>query len=231
MKSEKFENFKNEVIAAIEESCRVSYRNNRTSYNIKKEELALKNYKILTGATLKLCKEKGFQAMTTRDLCLETGLSMGALYYYFSSKDEIIRFIHEQGHHFMQKILMDKISGIKDPREKLHKAIEIHIMMSEVAPDWFFFFFMETKNLAGEMRAIPILSDVWVKNVFVDILRSGKKKGIFQYDNADLIGAAIKSLLHDWYLKRWHYKQMKISMEQYISFVISMVESYIEIKK
>ena len=115
--------------------------------------------------------------------------------------------------------------------EKLHKAIEVHILLSEIAPDLFFFFFMETKNLAIEMRKIPLLSDIWVENVFTDILREGKKAGIFTFDNIDLVSAAIKSLLHDWYIRRWRYKQKKISVEQYISFVISLIESYIKPRK
>lgn len=227
MASERVKSFKKEIYTAIENSCRQMYRNNRNSLKIKNEELAVKNYMILAKATLKLCKEKGFQAMSIRDLSRETGLSLGALYYYFSNKDEIVRFVHEQGHHFIQELLNGKISGIEDPREKLHKAIEVHILLSEIAPDLFFFFFMETKNLEKEMRIIPMLSDIWVENVYADILNEGKKAGIYDFDNIDLIGAAIKSLLHDWYIKRWRYKQKKISVEQYIDFVISLIETYI----
>jgi len=228
MTLDKWENFKAEVIESVENSCRQLYRNNRNNLNIKNEDLAVKNYIILTNSTLKLCREKGFQAMSIRDLSRVSGLSLGALYYYFSSKDEIIRFIHEQGHHLTQEMLTKKTSDFDSPVEKLHKAIEVHIMLSEVAPDWFFFFYMETKNLAREMRNIPVLSDIWVENFFAEILLEGKKAGLFSFDNINLIAAAIKTLLHDWYIRRWRYRQKKISMEQYINFVISMIESYIK---
>lgn len=228
MAAVKVENLKKDIQDAIENSCRQLYRNNRKNMKIKNEDLAIKNYMVLTNAALKLCKEKGFQAMSIRDLSRECSLSLGALYYYFSSKEELVRLIQEQGHHFIQNILTEKLSSITSPRERLHKAIEIHLMASELAPDWFFFFFMETKNLPAEIRLIPVLSDIWVENVFSDILRDGKKAGLFKFDNIDLISAAIKSLLHDWYIKRWRYKQKKITIEQYIEFVISMIESYIK---
>lgn len=38
----------------------------------------------------RLFREKGFAATTMRDIARESGLGLGALYYYFSSKEEII---------------------------------------------------------------------------------------------------------------------------------------------
>ncbi len=231
MASDTLESYKKEIDKAIENSCRQLYRNNRNELKIKNEELAVKNYEILARATLKLCKEKGFHAMSIRDLSRETGLSLGALYYYFSNKDEIVKFLHEQGDNFFREWLTRKTANIEDPREKLHKAIEVHIFLSELAPDIFFFFFMETKDIISENRNIPLLTEIWSENFFADILREGKKSGIFVFDNVDLVSTAIKSLLHDWYIRRWRFKQKKIKVEQYMAFVISMIESYINPRK
>ena len=77
MASNKLESFKKEIDSAIENSCRQLYRDKRNNLKIKNEELAVKNYTILARATLKLCKEKGFQAMSIRDLSRESGLSLG----------------------------------------------------------------------------------------------------------------------------------------------------------
>ncbi len=227
MRSENIQKLKKEVMLYLENSCRQLYRSNRNNLRIKNEELAVKNYLILTKATLKLCKEKGFQAMSIRDLSRESGLSLGAIYYYFSSKDEIVKFIHEQGLHLAQNFITNNVSNIEDPMEKLRKAIEVHIALTEIAFDSFFFFFMETKNLSKEMRAIPILVDTWGEDFFAEILREGREAGIFAFDNTDLISAAIKSLLHDWYIRRWRYKQKKISMQKYVNFIISLIGSYV----
>jgi len=37
----------------------------------------------------------------------------------------------------------------------------------------------------------------------------------------------IKAILQDWYLKRWKYEMRNISVEQYASFLIDLVESYL----
>ena len=77
--------------------CRAVLMANREKIKIKKEKTILKNLEKIFDATLKIGIEKGFQAMTMRDLSCEAGLSMGALYSYFSSKEEILRASLSEG--------------------------------------------------------------------------------------------------------------------------------------
>lgn len=37
-----------------------------------------------------LAEEKGFDSMSIRDICAETGFSIGAFYHHFSSKDDLL---------------------------------------------------------------------------------------------------------------------------------------------
>ena len=64
---------------------------NRETMRVKKEKTVVKNLEKIFGAVLKIANRKGFNAMSMRDLSRESGLSMGALYTYFSSKDELVR--------------------------------------------------------------------------------------------------------------------------------------------
>ena len=41
-------------------------------------------------AASKLIRELGFEKMTIRDVCAEAGVTTGAFYHHFSSKDELI---------------------------------------------------------------------------------------------------------------------------------------------
>jgi AcrR family transcriptional regulator len=77
--------------------CREIYRANRDKIQIKKEATVVRNLNRIFEATLKLSNEKGFQAMTMRDFSRETGLSLGALYAYFASKDELLAMILAPG--------------------------------------------------------------------------------------------------------------------------------------
>jgi len=226
-----FEEFSKDVVLPIEEICRQFYRENRDRLKIKNEELAVKNYISLCMSTVKLSRIKGFRAMSIRELSQESGLSLGALYYYVSSKDEIVWIVHELGHYLIMNLLLNRISETEDAEEKLRVAIRTHIFLSEIIPDWFYFYFMETKNLEIENRIVPMESEVWTEKLFVDILTQGSEQGIFRTDTIAHTGASIKALVQDWYLKRWRFVQRNVSVEEYADFVISLIESYVMLKK
>ncbi|HWR67880.1 MAG TPA: helix-turn-helix domain-containing protein, partial [Desulfomonilia bacterium] len=84
----KFEAFKEVVSLSVEGLSRDLFLGNRESIKIKKEGVAVKNLVKILNAALALSNQKGFAAMSLRDLSREAGLSMGALYTYFTSKEE-----------------------------------------------------------------------------------------------------------------------------------------------
>ena len=104
---------------------------NRDSIKVKKEEKVIENLIRIIDATLKICSKKSFQAMSIRDLSAESGLSGGALYSYFSSKEELLVLIQTQGREIANRVLVDQVVKSSDPVEKLRIAIKSHIYLSE----------------------------------------------------------------------------------------------------
>ncbi|HNW27603.1 MAG TPA: TetR/AcrR family transcriptional regulator [Spirochaetota bacterium] len=222
-----FQEFSKRVMVSVEDLCREFYRENRATIKIKKEETAVKNLVTIVNTTLKLSYKKGFDAMSLRDLSGESGLSMGALYSYFGSKEDLLSMIQYHGQLAVERILRDHIDQGSGPREKLRSAISTHLYLSEMMKSWFYFFFMETKNLNKKYRKISVESELMTERVITDILEEGVKGKIFAVDNIPLTGSIIKAMMQDWYLKQWKYTQRKISVEDYAGYVISMVESHI----
>ena len=77
------------------------------SIKIKKEHVFVKNLTLIIDTTLKLSINKGFQEMSLRDLCKKSGLSMGALYSYISSKDHLVAMVHAIGQRMVIKVMKD----------------------------------------------------------------------------------------------------------------------------
>ncbi|MEX0800052.1 MAG: TetR/AcrR family transcriptional regulator [Dehalococcoidia bacterium] len=63
---------------------------------VRKEHLAARRQQILRGAAVCFAR-KGFHQTTMEDICRQTELSMGAVYRYFSGKDQIIAAMAEAG--------------------------------------------------------------------------------------------------------------------------------------
>jgi AcrR family transcriptional regulator len=222
-----FETFKGMVSLSMEDLCRELFLGNRESIKIKKEGVAVKNLVKIFNAALSLSNVKGFSAMSLRELSSEAGLSMGALYTYFSSKEELLDMIQQQGRLITGRVMLEQIDGVDDPRVRLKRAIRAHLYLSEVMQPWFYFLYMETKNLSKEEQKKSMESELFTEKIIIDIVKEGQNKGVFKPISTDLVGAVIKAMLQDWYLKRWKYVRRKVTVEKYAVFLVDLIESYL----
>lgn len=204
---------------------------NRDRIRVKKEHTVVKNLEKIFEATLKISNKKGFQAMSMRNLSKESGLSMGALYAYFSSKEELIEMLQRQHGNIMARIFEAGLRSDMDPKTKLLTAIKIHLYLSEVMQPWFYFAYMETKNMSRAKQEKAMASELASEKIFSDILSEGRDKGAFIQHDPVLTASLIKAVLQDWYLKRWKYRGRNVSVNEYADFVTGFVESVVLYKE
>jgi TetR/AcrR family transcriptional regulator, cholesterol catabolism regulator len=227
----KFNEFKNMAQLSMEEICRDTFRKNQDSIKIKKEAVAVKNLAAIFHTTLRLSNEKGFQTMSLRDLSRTSGLSMGALYSYFTSKDELLEMIQDQGRRLILNIMTAAVDMGAPAAEKLRAAIRGHLYLTEVMQPWFYFSYMETKNLDKRQQKKAIEGELATEKLFIDILEEGVRQKVFQVADPVMTASLLKAMLQDWYLKRWKYAGRRISVDQYADFLIHFMETAIRLKR
>jgi AcrR family transcriptional regulator len=220
-----FEEFRKMITVSKEERYLETLSENRESIQIKKEKTIIKNLEKIFKATLKISNQKGFQAMTMRDLSQEAGISLGALYAYFKSKEDLLGMLQNQRRAFTRRVLENEIEKQDNALFKLRAVIRTHLFLSELMQPWFYFSFMEAKNLNPEERKKAIDSDLWTERLLEGLLVRGREENIFLNRDAGLTAEAIKAMLQDWYLKRSKFRN--ISVDQYAGFVIELVETYL----
>ncbi len=223
-----FQAFKASADLSSEQICVDFLNANRERIRIKKDETAVRNLVKIFDATLAISINKGFQATSVRELSRETGLSMGALYSYFKSKDELLEMIRNLGCRILERVLSEEIKHGLDPREKLAIAIETHLYISETMKPWFYFSYMEVKNLRREEQKKAIEMELYTEGLFVEIIQSGIETGIFREVDPTMTSAVLKAMLQDWYLKTWKYQGRMVSVEDYARFLIEMMESFLK---
>jgi hypothetical protein len=91
---------------------------------------------------------------------------------------------------------------------------------------WFYFSYMETKNLSEPERGNAIRAELETEQLFADILARGEREGVFQPRDHRLAAGALKALLQDWYLKRGKYARREVTVERYADFVVDMIERF-----
>lgn len=195
---------------------------------IKKEERAIANLERIIRAVLRLSQKQGFAAMSLRDLSREAEMSMGGLYAYFDSKEELLRMILERGQRTVLEIFDELLASFSEADAKLQVAICAHLYLSEGFPRIFYFFFMEAKGLSPENQRRSIVLEQSTELIFASIIEDGVRTGVFLCENPLMTAAMIKALLQDWYLKRYKYMRRKISVEDYAMQVLNLVIPYLK---
>ncbi len=207
--------------------CRDAYLENKDKIQVKKEKLVVKNLGKIFDATLEIGILKGFQAMTMRDLSRVSGLSMGGLYSYFPSKEEILTVYLGQGRKIIRRVLERFIEEENDPIEKLRIAIQVHLFLTEKMNEWFYFSYMEARNLSPEERERSVQSELYTEKMFEDILVAGREEGVFNEADYTMCASVIKAMLQDWYLKRGKHARRKIHVDQYADFIMDFVSPFL----
>ncbi len=206
------------------------YLANQDAMRIKKEKTAVANLDKIFAAVFSISYKKGFQAMSMRDLSLKTGMSLGALYAYFPGKEQLLAIIQAQGRAMVYEILDLFSQEQTRARDKLRAAIKAHLFLSELFRPWFYFTFMEARNLkpAG-FEAVKSMEE-HTQKILSDILEEGQEQGVFKPGNHALTACMIKALQQEWYLKRWKYTKQKISVDRFADHVLEIVEGFCCVK-
>ncbi len=109
-----------------------------------------KQRQIVDGAS-KVLLEKGFGKTSIRDIAAAAGMSMGQLYHYISSKDDILYLMHRRDQEMWYQHLADAgFDDIEDPIEKLEYGVRINIEYLSRHRDFVQFIFTESKYLDRE---------------------------------------------------------------------------------
>lgn len=219
--------FKEMVTISKKDIYRETIAENRETMRVKKEKTVVKNLEKIFGAVLKISNRKGFKAMSMRDLSRESGLSMGALYTYFSSKDELVEMLQNQRRAISERILRQRVDEEDSPCGKLKAAIFTHLYLSEAMQPWYYFSYMEAKNLNKAERAKAVASDLNMEKKIEEIIVEGQTAGAFHKRDGQLTASLIQAMIQDWYLKQYKYTQRNISVDQYAEFLLEFVTEFL----
>ncbi len=74
-----------------------------------------------------LFASKGFVNTSIADIVRETGMSVGTIYTYFKSKDEIVRAIVEEGWSSLYTRIGSALAGVEDSQSRLKMLVEIFL--------------------------------------------------------------------------------------------------------
>lgn len=190
---------------------------------VKRRSSALENLEKIFVATFRLANEVGFRAMSLRDLCRETGLSMGGLYGYIDTKDQLADMIEDVVRHASEE-LPRMFAHLPSPQERLEALVRASIYLSEILQPWFYFVYMDSRSLGHEQRNMAKNSELSIQGHIADIIgeMSPRPPG-----DPTLMAAHFLALFQDWYVKRWKYGAARVQVDDFADSTILLIRSHL----
>jgi AcrR family transcriptional regulator len=104
-------------------------------------------------AAVRIFRQKGYHAASMQDLADAVGLQKASLYYYVSSKEDLLISIYERFTGAFTEQLTELAAQPLPPTEKLGRAIESHVVALCEHLELFTVYLLEQKFLNGKHKA------------------------------------------------------------------------------
>ncbi|MGM8364755.1 TetR/AcrR family transcriptional regulator [Virgibacillus sp. W0181] len=120
---------------------------NKIFSNIKNTELVEKRRKQMIKGAITLFKQKGFHRTTTREIANEAGFSIGTLYEYIRTKEDILFLVCDSIYDQVTE-RMEKTIDFQNPSlESLATVIELYFRLMDEIQDEVIIMYQEVKSL------------------------------------------------------------------------------------
>jgi TetR/AcrR family transcriptional regulator, cholesterol catabolism regulator len=153
-------------------------------------------------AALRLFQAKGYHGASMQDLADAVGMQKASLYYYFSSKEDLLVLVCERGTSAFTQELNDIVASDLSATEKLKRAIECHVVALCEQLDLFTVFLREQKFLSDLHKTRLRGEGKHHAELLAQILEQGIAAREFRPVNVTVTTLAILGMsnwLYEWY--------------------------------
>jgi TetR/AcrR family transcriptional regulator, cholesterol catabolism regulator len=159
----------------------------------------------------RLFAERGYTATGVAELCRETDLGKGSLYYYIGSKEQLLAEIHSS----VLNPLVDeteKIAASSDtPEVKLRRMADLILSAIVHHMDHVWVFLHEWKSLRGRNANSFREKRRTVEDLLESILREGTERGDFDISDVRIATLAWFGMVN--YTYQWYRQEGRLSPE------------------
>ncbi|MFT5698634.1 MAG: AcrR family transcriptional regulator [Desulforhopalus sp.] len=201
--------------------------------HIKNQKLVKERRRQIVDGAVKLFIKKGYHKTTTRELAKETGMSIGSLYEYVSTKEDVLYLvciaIHAEVEHGVQEALARQAVG----KDALAEVIREFFLVCDRMSDHVLLMYQVTHFLPPKWQEKVLEAELRITTLFVNAMRDLREQGklpALDDDTINLIGHNISVIGHTWAFRRWYFAK-NFTIEQYIEQQTDFIMRFLKDKK
>ncbi len=192
-------------------------------YQAQRKEKAKDTRRAIMEAASQLIRQNGFEKMTVRDICARAGVTTGAFYHHFASKEALL----VQGFSSLDDHLEESLSAydLQDPAEKLVTLLRCYAQYTEDL-GWQNMALYYTRRLS-DPEASSMSPDRFtlrtMRECFEELARRGELAPAYDPARAaDFCFRHFRGVLIDWILHRGGYPLWPKLEEDYGMFDLAL---------
>ena len=176
----------------------------------------------IVDAGVKLFKEKGFHRATTRELAKAAGFSIGTLYEYIRTKEDVLFLVCDNIFNEVTKCL-SKFPADNGTITALEEAIRQYYLLIDKMPEEFTIMYQETKSLQKEAMHYILDKELEMVAIFERMLKGCVEAGSLTLSDEAIYLAANQIVIQgqSWAFRKWAL-QKRYTIEQYIQLQTTM---------
>jgi AcrR family transcriptional regulator len=183
---------------------------------VKDEKLIQKRREEMVKAAVSLFKENGFHRTTTREIAKASGFSIGTLYEYIRSKEDILYLVCDSIYDGVKERLQQDINGEDRGIEGVERAIAAYFKVMDDMQDEVLVMYQEAKSLSHEALPYVLKKELEMTAIFEKLLSQSVQQGELNLSEKEIQAAAHNILIigQMWTFRRWALQKM-YTLEEY----------------
>jgi len=188
-----------------------------------KQLIELRRMEIVKAA-VELFVRKGFHRTTVREIAQKFGMSVGTLYEYIRTKEDILYLVCDYIHTSVSERVRPSLEITGNTIERLRNAIRSYYVIVDEMQDYVLFLYQETKSLSYNARKYIFKSEEEMTSIFEEIILQGIEDGTFNISKKDVnfLANEIMVMAQMWAFRRW-ILQKNYTLERFIELKSSLV--------
>jgi AcrR family transcriptional regulator len=170
---------------------------------------------------MRIFLEKGYHGTSIDDITQAAGLTKGALYWHFKSKEDLLKRIVEE---FEKRFLDGLIQAVKDVRGDTHDKFEKFFRYNAAFSYYNRELCVSFTTLAAEIVGAHHGTETEFRRIYKkyqkflsSLILQGKKERVFKKEIDPVLAALIIIAFHDGILLQWSMNRGKIDGEDYVN--------------
>jgi len=196
---------------------------------IKNPELVQERRRRIIDSTVKLFIEHGYHKTTTRMIAKASNFSIGSLYEYVSSKEDLLYLVCKTIHGEVRDAVENALLNTDKEKERIAGVIRQYFYVCDKMADHILMMYQVTQFLPEKWKKRVLENELNITGIFINALSSLPGKNNFPaFDDKilNIVGHNISVLGQMWAFRRWHL-QRDFTIEEYIeiqtNFILGLI--------